>query len=54
VLALRNIHGKGKGVQRDLVIEVLDAMPEVASHRPAEPQRGGWGARIVDLHPKPP
>lgn len=52
VLELRIIHGKGKGVQRDVVIRVLDALPEVASHRPAEPHRGGWGACIVDLRPR--
>lgn len=50
VRELRIIHGKGKGVQRDAVIRVLDGLPEVAAHRPAEPHRGGWGARIVDLH----
>jgi dsDNA-specific endonuclease/ATPase MutS2 len=49
VMQLRIIHGKGIGVQRDVVLQVLDALPEVAAHRPAEPHRGGWGARIVDL-----
>jgi len=52
VLALRIIHGKGKGVQRRRLTAVLDSMPEiVAGHRVAEPHRGGWGARLVDLHP---
>lgn len=49
VMQLRIIHGKGIGVQRDVVIRVLDALPEVASHHQAEPHRGGWGARIVNL-----
>lgn len=50
LLQLRIIHGKGKGVQRDVVLGVLDSMPDVvAGHRVAEPARGGWGARIVDL-----
>ncbi|MET0285344.1 MAG: Smr/MutS family protein [Polyangiales bacterium] len=48
VLQLRIIHGKGIGVQRDLVIRVLDSLPEVASHRAAET---GWGARLVELKP---
>jgi DNA-nicking Smr family endonuclease len=51
VLQLRIVHGKGIGVQRDLVIRVLDALPEVASHRAASSERGGWGARLVDLKP---
>ncbi len=50
VLQLRIIHGKGIGVQRDLVIRVLDSLPEVASHRVAD-DRSGWGARLVE--PKP-
>jgi DNA-nicking Smr family endonuclease len=49
VMQLRIIHGKGIGVQRDVVIRVLDALPEVASHHAAEPHRGSWGARIVVL-----
>lgn len=50
VLALRIVHGKGRGVQRRIVHAVLDAMPEVVlRYRLAEPQRGGWGATLVDL-----
>jgi dsDNA-specific endonuclease/ATPase MutS2 len=50
VIALRIVHGKGKGTQRRIVHAALDALPElVLRYRLAEPQRGGWGATLVEL-----
>ena len=47
--ALRIIHGRGIGVQRELVRKVLARTELVAGFRDAPAEAGGWGATIVDL-----
>jgi dsDNA-specific endonuclease/ATPase MutS2 len=47
--ALRIIHGRGIGVQREIVRSVLARCPFVAGFSDAPPDAGGWGATIVDL-----
>jgi len=47
--ALRIIHGRGIGVQREIVRSVLARCPFVASYSDAPADAGGWGATIVDL-----
>ena len=47
--ALRIIHGRGIGVQREIVRAVLARTPFVFSFGDAPPQAGGWGATVVKL-----
>ena len=49
VLAVRIIHGKGIGVQREIVRSILASHPNVASFRHEEGSGGGWGATVVSL-----
>jgi len=46
---VRVVHGKGTGQQREIVKNVLEAHPAVASFRLAPADRGHWGATIVSL-----
>ncbi len=48
---VRLIHGRGIGVQRTRVRQVLAAHPLVAAFRDAPPDRGGLGATLVRLRP---
>lgn len=46
---VRLIHGRGIGVQRRIVQSVLAKHPLVAGFADAPPERGGFGATIVQL-----
>lgn len=48
IYLVRIIHGKGKGVQRDIVKKILEDHPEVDSFR-TDTGAGSWGATMANL-----
>ncbi len=46
---VRIIHGKGQGVQRELVRKLLARTSHVKCFYDAPPEAGGWGATIVEF-----
>jgi dsDNA-specific endonuclease/ATPase MutS2 len=46
---VRLIHGRGIGVQREIVRSLLTTHPGVDSFADAPAERGGWGATVVRL-----
>jgi len=47
--ALRIIHGRGIGAQREMVRSVLSNTPYVMHFADAPAEAGGWGATVVTL-----
>jgi dsDNA-specific endonuclease/ATPase MutS2 len=47
--ALRIVHGRGIGVQREMVRSVLARTQFVVDFRDAPAEAGGWGATVVTL-----
>jgi dsDNA-specific endonuclease/ATPase MutS2 len=47
--ALRIIHGRGIGVQREMVRAILARTPFVIEFHDAPAEAGGWGATVVTL-----
>jgi DNA-nicking Smr family endonuclease len=50
---VRLIHGRGKGVQKERVRQVLSRSELVESFEEATPDRGGWGATVARLRNLP-
>lgn len=52
IYSVRVIHGKGKGILKKRVQELLKKNPMVLSFKDAPYDAGGWGATLVELKGK--
>ena len=52
--AIRIIHGRGIGVQREMVRKALARTPFVLQFNDGPAEAGGWGATIVTLSAREP
>ncbi|HVT45467.1 MAG TPA: Smr/MutS family protein [Thermoanaerobaculia bacterium] len=46
---VRLIHGRGIGVQREIIRSLLESLEWVEEYHDADPTGGGWGATVVLL-----
>lgn len=51
IYLVRIVHGKGKGMLKRRVQQLLEKNPMVASFKDAPSGAGGWGATLVKLDP---
>ena len=51
IYEVRIIHGRGKGIQRQIVRSILEKHPLVLSFKDAPSESGGWGSTVVVLKP---
>lgn len=51
ILTVRIVHGKGIGVKRQIVHNLLRNHPNVIEFRHEGGSGGSWGATVVDLKP---
>ena len=49
IYEVRIIHGRGKGIQREIIRSLLENHARVASFKDAPQESGGWGATVVEL-----
>lgn len=49
IYIVRIIHGKGKGILKNRVAQILKKSPYVISYADSPPERGGWGSTIAEL-----
>ena len=49
IYEVRIIHGRGKGIQRQIVRSILEKHPQVLSFKDAPSESGGWGSTVVAL-----
>ena len=49
IFSVRLIHGKGQGILKKRVHQILTRHNGVSTFKDAPPEAGGWGATIVEL-----